>query len=108
MVTLKIAGEQTGMVIAVRPALRTCGLTQSFCPIVPPIIDRRDQIRDGDDRGDFQPLLKSREESRIGDYDIGVQERALLTRMVQRQLCLSVSRPIAIRAEDVKLDSLGR
>src|SRR5215467_11070186 len=40
MVALKIAGEQTRMVIAIRPMLRTCRPAQSSCPIIPPIIDR--------------------------------------------------------------------
>src|ERR1700730_1974140 len=99
MVALKIAGEQTGMVIATRPMLRACRPAQSFCPIIPSIIDRRDEIRHNDDRSYFNPLLKSREKSWIGDYDISIQEHTELTRVFQRQLCLSVSRPIAVWAK---------
>ena len=78
MVALKIAGEQTGMVIATRPMLRTCRPAQSFCPIIPSIIDRRDQIRDTDDRSYFKPLLESRKKSWIGDNDISIQEHTVL------------------------------
>ena len=79
MVALEIAGEHTGMVIAIGPMLRTCRPAQSFCPIISSIIDRRDEIRDSDDRSDLEPLLNSREKSRIGDDDISIQEHAVLT-----------------------------
>src|SRR5580704_10364420 len=107
MIALKIAGEQTGMVIAARPMLRTRWPTQSFCPIIPSIIDRRDEIRDTDDRSYFKPLLKSRKKSWIGDYDIGIQEHTVLAGALQRQFGLSVSRPIAVQAKCVKFNSLG-